>query len=331
MTNPGPSKSIMELGPDDPLRASVIETLHTYGLDSDFIRSPPGILMADLAPKSVSRKEKKLLGFGVFHDMKDPAHHPGTAFDMDRAQELMEMKEVGLYRIALLHSTDPKKRLAKMTRRMLAAVEQILEKRHEQHALVIPLLRKANEPAFPLWEELGFSLQGMTSYYMETDLTPFALPRPLVDLPDGIEVVFMEGLRRYPIRSLARCYASVFLSPQRTDASEAVLNSIVGSAHFAPHLSLLVRSKKSKKVVGFLLAEQDGPPDRINITVVGLFRRYRAMGVPLYCFPLFAARCLDNGIRTATQVTSRQRVVHLIETYLGGRISDELVWLIRAS
>jgi len=316
-------REILLLEPEHPLRDAVVGELEGFGLGPAFLASPPGILLA-------AADGENLEGFGVFHDLRDPAQHPGTAFDMEAAAELLDRPDVGLFRIALLHACTGPDHLAALTERLLGSLEKLLAARYASSALVIPLFEEANALAFPLYEKLGFRQRGLVSHALEIDLEPHALPTPPMDLPDELAVVFMDGLRRYPVRGLARCYARIFLEASQVDAAEQVIDSVLGAEGFAPELSFLVRRRRSGRVVGFLLSEHVGRPAAVNITVVGLDRRYRDVGVPFYSFPLFAARCVARGLTTATEMTSRKSVVRLVCDLLGGRCTDRLVWLIRA-
>jgi ribosomal protein S18 acetylase RimI-like enzyme len=309
-------RKIILLDPEHPLRDAVVRELEGYGLGPAFLASPPGLLLA-------AADGGDLEGFGVFHDLRDPAQHPGTAFDMEAAAELLARPDVGLFRIALLHSCTGPDRLAAQTERLLGSIERLLAERYTSSVLVIPLFEEANARAFPLYEKLGFKQRGLVSHALEIDLEPLALPAPPVDLPAELAVVFMDGLRRYPVRGLARCYARIFLEASQVTAAERVIGSVLDAEGFAPELSFLVRRRRSGRVVGFLLSEHVGRPAAVNITVVGLDRRYRDLGVPFHSFPLFAARCVARGVTTATEMTSRRSVVRLI-------CDLRLVWLIRA-
>lgn len=315
-------REVLPLEPLHPLREAVAEALAGYGLGPGFLASPPGIVLAAV-------RGEKLEGFGVFHDLRDPAQHPGTAFDMEAAADLVASPDVGLFRIALLHSSIGPEQLAPVTERLLDALDRILAARFASSAVVIPLFAQANARAFPLYEKLEFRRRGITSYALEIDLAPHALPVPPVPLPSELAVVFMDGLRRIPVRGLARCYARIFLDASQVDEAHQVIAGVVGAEGFAPDLSFVVR-RRSGRVIGFLLTERALRPDAVNITVVGLDRRYRNLGVPFHSFPLFAARCVERGVTTATEMTSRKSVKRLVCDLLGGRCTDRLVWLIRA-
>jgi hypothetical protein len=283
--------------------------------------SPPSMVLAAV-------KGSTLSGFGIFHDMRAPDAHQGTAFDIEATRQLLKMPEVGLFRIALLHSLKGPDHLGALTAQLLDASEEILARKYSNHALMIPLMKRANALAFDLWKGMGFKERGLSSYCLETDLAPHA-SRPSPPLPDGIDIHFMDGMKRFPLRSISKCYARVFLNASEEEAADAMVASILSSPGFSPELSLLVRRRSSGRVVGFLLAEKL-LPDKINITVAGILKKYRAKGLPFCGFPRFASRCLDQGIGCATQMTSTKRVVRLVTEHLGGSVTDEMVWMIRA-
>ncbi len=315
-------KRVFELPEDHGLRPRVARELAGFGLTPEFM-GPPGIVL-------VSLEGEELEGFCVLHDMKTPAHHPGTAFDMEAARELLALPGVGLFRIALVHSPLGSDHLAEVTERLLRASDRILGRRFDRHALVIPLMREANRLAFPLWEELGFKQRGLSSFHLELDLEIYRGRELPLDLSDTLDVVFMDEVESWPVPELVERYSGIFLGPGEVETGEEVIAGILNARGFAPELSLLIRRRADNELVGFLLAEREGPPEGVNVTVAGLIETVRSRGLPMYCYPLFVRRCLERGITSATQMTSRQKVVRLLCDHLGARVSDELVWLIRA-
>ncbi len=312
---------ILDLDADHPLRDAVAgELISEYGLAYRFMDAP-SVVLAAVAGST-------LTGFCIFQDMRAPDAHHGTTFDIEATRRLLEMEEVGLFRIALIHSLKGPDHLGALTEQILDASEEILARNYTNHALMIPLMKKANAPAFDLWRRLGFKERGLSSYCLETDLAPHA-PGSAVPLPEEIEIRFMDGMKRFPLRSIAQCYARIFLDASEVDAAQGMVAAILSSPGFSPELSMLARRKGSGGVVGFLLAERL-LPGKINITVVGHLNKYRARGLPFHGFPRFAARCLDRGIDCATQMTSTGGVARLVTKRLGGRVTEELVWMIRA-
>jgi len=318
----GDANETIELTHDHCLRSAVAEELRQYGKDGEFLSGPQCFVLA-------TTRNSQLQGFGVLHDLRDPSRHPGTAFDVDAARELTAMHEVGLFRIALLHSCIGTDYLASLTQQVVRAADASLAQRFERHALVMPLLENANRLAFPLFRKLDFRPRGIVSYCMETHLRSRASPRPRVSLPGHLEVVFMDRLGSAPVSGLSRCYAEVFLHASQYEHSLAVVRGIVDSADFDLGLSLAVRTAESKETVGFLLAERKQGSDRANITVVGLHKRHRSLSVLFHCFSLFASRCIERGVLTTTQITSRHKVVRLVRDRLGGEVADRFIWLIR--
>jgi hypothetical protein len=318
----GDTNETIELTRGHRLRSAVVEELRKYGKDGEFLSSPQCLVLA-------TTRNSKLQGFGVLHNLRDPARHPGTAFDMDAARELMAMHEVGLFRIALLHSCIGTDCVASLTEEVVRAADGSLAQRFERHALVIPLLENANGPAFPLFRRLDFKPKGIVSYCIEIDLRRHASRRPPACTPGHLEVVFMDCLGSPPVRGLSRCYAEVFLQASQYEGASAAVRGILDSSDFDPGLSLAVRTAESKEIVGFLLAERKERSDRANVTVVGLHKRHRCLSVLFHCFSLFASRCFERGVLTTTQITSRHKVVRLVRDRLGGQVTDRLIWLIR--
>jgi GNAT superfamily N-acetyltransferase len=316
--------AVLNLTSDHPLWDAVAEELmQAHGQDRRFMGAPLSIVLASVAGT-------KLQGFGIFHDMRDPDRHQGTSFDIEATERLLDMEGVGLFRIALIHSIEGPDHLGDLTKQLLSESEKLLSSKYDNHALMIPLMKKANEPAFDLWRGLGFKERGLSSYYLETDLTPHAGLPPSISLPKGVTACFMDGMAQYPLNAIAECYARIFLTASKVEAAEKIVSSILNSPGFAPELSMLARHDSSNRVVGFLLAERSPDSKSVNITVVGLLPEYRGRGLPFYGFPRFAARCLDRGIVSATQMTSTKKVVRLVSERLKGEIIDEMVWMIRA-
>jgi hypothetical protein len=315
--------AILDLPLEHPLRDAVAEALAgEYGQGPRFMGTPPSMVLAAVTGSA-------LAGFGIFHDMRAPDAHHGTTFDIEATRQLLKMEEVGLFRIALLHSLKGPDHLGTLTEQLLDASEEILASKYANHALMIPLMKKANEPAFDLWRQLGFKERGLSSYCLETALAPHAASSSPVTLPEGIDIRFMDGMKQLPRRAIAQCYARVFLKASELDAADKMVTSVLSSPGFSPELSMLARRRSSGRVVGFLLAEEL-LPQKVNITVVGFLKKYRSKGLPFYGFPRFASRCLSRGIGSATQMTSTERVVRLVTEYLGGSVTDEMVWMIRA-
>ncbi len=317
------SPGVRQLSVDDPLWDTVAETLMgEYGQDRAFMGKPPSVVLA-----SVRGEQPE--GFCIFRDMRDPEQHQGTMFDIAATHSLLEMEGVGLFRIALIHSFCGPAHLAPLTRQLIGSSEEILSRDYPNHALLIPLLRKANAPAFALWKQLGFKERGLCSTLLETDLTLHAGAVPSVSLPDQVTVRFMDGMDTLPVRGIAECYARVFLHASETGVAEKMVSSIVRGKGFSPDLSMLAFHGDEERVVGFFLAEQLSSRRSINITVVGIEKAFRARGLNFYGFPLFVSRCLDRQVTCATQVTSTKGVVRLVCGRLGGRVVDEMVWMIR--
>lgn len=357
------------------LRDDIVSELSAiYGLREDFITGANTVVLAALHRKSLHKEpaqhtpakhstrserqdhpgsqagpdplnpnrsqfpSKRLAGFGVFHDLYEPHEHIGNGLDLEAAQALSTEADVGMFRIALLHSCRGPQSLGRVAHSILQGSRRIFAHRFANHALVIPLLEKANAKAFPLYEKLGFKPRGVVSHLLQVALQPHAAVCPKAQGPchsiaPNLEVVFCAGLRRLPVRGLARCYARVFFGNECERAfnvSLKMMSSLLHSPSLHRRTSFIVRRPRSHRVVGFLLSERTASETEINITVVGLDRKYRAQGVPVRCFPLFARRCIEQGVTRATQMTSRANVVRLVRHYLGGTQTDRLIWMIRA-
>lgn len=315
---------IRQLSEEDPLWNAVADALNIdYGLERTFMEKPSSVVLASV-------QGERLEGFVIFQDMRDPEQHQGTMFDIAATHRLLAVESVGLFRIALIHSVCGPKNLAPLTRGLIGASEETFSRKYPNHALLIPLMREANAPAFPLWNQLGFKERGLCSYLLETDLTHHEGAVPSVSLPDQVTIRFLDGMDALPVRGIAECYAGVFLDPSETEVAEEMISSIVRAGGFSPDLSMAAFHGEDQRIVGFFLAEQLSSLHRIHITAVGIEKAFRARGLNFYGFPLFVSRCLSKQITCATMVTSTRGVVRLVCGRLGGHVVDEMVWMIRA-
>lgn len=273
------------------------------------------------------RERGRLCGFGIFQDEKSLRRHVGNPLDVELARELLERRDLALYRVALLHAFDGPERLAEVTEAAVEAADAALARRHANRCLLMSRLVRGNAAARPLFRRLGFVPQPRRTTLYEFDLRPFATGGPgPVPLPEGLQVAFLDDLSPRPVEALAACYSRVFL--RRGAVSGRSFGEILAAEDFAPELSMVVTEAPGNDVVGFLLAERS-EPGTVLIAAAGLDRRWRRHGLSLHCFPLFCARAVREGRPRGRFVTGRRRVAHLTANYLGAVRVDSLGWLLR--
>lgn len=273
------------------------------------------------------REGGRLCGFGIFQDEKDLRRHVGNPLDVELAREMIERRDIALYRVALLHAFDGPERLAEVAEAAVEGADAALARRHPSRCLLMSYLVRGNAAARPLYRRLGFVPQPRRTALYQFDLRPFASGGPgPVPLPPGLRVEFLDALSPRPVEALAACYSRVFL--RRGAVSGRSFGEILAAEDFAPDLSIVVTEIATGEVVGFLLAERS-EPGTVLIAAAGLDRRWRRRGLSLHCFPLFCERAVRGGRPTGRFVTGRRRVAHLTRGYLGAVRVDSLGWLLR--
>ncbi|MBN1772703.1 MAG: radical SAM protein [Deltaproteobacteria bacterium] len=273
------------------------------------------------------RERGRLCGFGIFEDEKNLRRHVGNPLDLELARELLERRDIALYRVSLLHGFEGPERLAEIAAAAVEGADAALARRHPNRCLLMSHLIRGNAMARPLYRRLGFVPQRRRTTLYEFDLRPFATGGPgPVPLPADLAVRFLDETAPVPVEKLAACYSRVFL--HRGAVSGRSFAAILAADDFAPELSMVVTEVASGDVVGFLLAERP-EPGAVLVAAAGLDRRWRRHGLSLHCFPLFCERAVREGRPTGRFVTGRRRVAHLTQGYLGAVRVDSLGWLLR--
>ncbi|NOZ01167.1 MAG: hypothetical protein GXP54_04680, partial [Deltaproteobacteria bacterium] len=267
-----------------------------------------------------------LAAVGILQDYRDPALHVGSQLDLDRIRDILEMKEVGLYQIALLHAHEPLATPQGAAEALIPAFEDFMKGRYERYCLFITLMKRANKLALPLYRRLGFKKSGQPSSLMSFDLKKLGrVIRRIQSLPNDLEPRFFDEATEKELKGFADCYGRVFLDDDATDNGEvaAALERVTSMPDFSARVSLLLLDRHDKSVVGFMLADRP-EPGRIHIGVAGLLPRVRGRRLPYRCLPPIAERAFELGIERATFVTTQGRVARLTLRAFGAREVDQL-------
>ncbi len=267
-----------------------------------------------------------LVALGLFRDYRDPALHVGNELDLERLRDIVEMPEVGLYQVALLHAKEDRIALKDAAKDLVTGFEALLERRFERYCLFITLMREANRPALPLYRELGFKASGRPSHLMRFDLEALeGRLRRIPPLPEGMQLRFFDEAGEQERTGFVGCYRRVFLKGVAPGAAalDRDLSRVTSGPDFFAPLSVLLKDGRTGEVLGFLLAERPAP-DRMHITAAGLLPQIRGLRLPSRCMPAIARRALDLGVKEARFVTTRGRVVRLALRAFGAREVDRL-------
>ena len=269
--------------------------------------------------------EDRLCGFGFFRSYRDPRLHVGSQVDLRRIRDIVEMPEVALYQIALVHAEESLVELADAATALIGAFERWLDERFERRCLFITLLGRGNKQARPLYRRLGFKKAG-TSTLMRFDLSRlrWVLDR-IQPLPEELEPCFFDAATDAQRVDFAECYRQVFLSRDPLPGADVdrALADITNTPEFSERLSLLLVRRSDGRVVGFMLADRP-ESTRMHVGVAGLLPEVRGQRLPYRCLPPIAHRALELGIDHATFVTTQRRVARLTLRAFGAREMDQL-------
>ncbi|MBN1947944.1 MAG: hypothetical protein JW797_19915 [Bradymonadales bacterium] len=308
---------VRPLDPADPALAAIEEMLGEHYRSN---LASYGALSREGTVLFACFEDSQPIAFGIFRNYRDPELHVGSHIDLDQLADILQMEEVGLYQVALLHARHPD-RLVETTEALLAAFEGWLVEHYQRHGIFITLFEKGNRLARPLYKRLGFKKVGRPSSLMRFDLhRSDRFFRKIPPLPEALVVRFFEEVGEAEKESFAECYRTVFLRSARPDPSSvfSALTRVVSAPDFDPYLSCLLWSHQQERVVGFMLAQRPEPLQP-HILVVGLLPEFRGQRLPLRCFPFIARRALAQGLSRGTFVTTQSMVVRLAMRAFGAR------------
>jgi len=269
---------------------------------------------------------EELGAFGIFCDYRDPTLHVGSQVDLDRIRDILEMPEVGLFQIALLHADEPRITPQDAAEALVTGFEEWLKEHYERYCLFITLMKDANRPARPLYKRLGFKKTGRSSSMMKFDLKKLErLIRRIPPLPDDLDPRFFDDATREDLRGFNECYEQVFLKGESMTGEDvaSALDHVTSTPDFSSRVSLLLLNRDDGRVVGFMLADHPAP-SRIHIGVAGLLPEVRGRKLPFRCLPPIARRAFEMGADHATFVTTQSRVARLTLRAFGAREEDRL-------
>ncbi|MBN1653108.1 MAG: hypothetical protein JXA30_04960 [Deltaproteobacteria bacterium] len=275
---------------------------------------------------------EQLIACGIYCNYRDPSLHVGSHINLDRIQDIVQMKEVALYQIALLHAEQQHIDLVTATEALIVDFERSLVENYERYCLFITLMQEGNRRAGPLYKRLGFKKAGRPSMLMSFSFHNRLITFPSVtSVPDNLVLKSFAEVTEERLKDVAECYQRVFLKSSDISVREMYddpLIQVISAPDFDRHLSFLLMTREDQRVVGFMLSQRP-MPRKIHVMAAGLLPEYRGQRLPYRCFPEISRRAREQNVDDATFVTTLPRVARLTLRAFGAKELDQLQTFIK--